>query len=89
MSLTAVLRRAIAVLGVDSSYVSLVEDLQRELDELEGKALRGDGLPRCRHGKALRDHGGSALEPPCGCKPEHGAFVLWRRGGESPDKGWP
>lgn len=25
-------------------------------------------LPRCKHGKALRDHGGDLLEPPCGCR---------------------
>ena len=25
-------------------------------------------LPRCRHGKALRDGGGENLEPPCGCR---------------------
>jgi hypothetical protein len=24
-------------------------------------------LTRCRHGKAVRDHGGAALYPPCGC----------------------
>lgn len=25
-------------------------------------------LPRCQHGHALRDHGGEALYPPCGCR---------------------
>lgn len=25
-------------------------------------------LPRCEHGRALRDHGGDRLEPSCGCE---------------------
>lgn len=25
-------------------------------------------LPRCEHGKPLRDGGGELLEPPCGCR---------------------
>lgn len=25
-------------------------------------------LPRCPHGKALRDHAGELLEPTCGCR---------------------
>lgn len=27
-------------------------------------------LPRCKHGNAMRDHGGEVLRPPCGCKLE-------------------
>lgn len=68
MRLSAVLRRAIAVLESDGRFLDLVEDLKAELDELEGTFVQNvEALPRCRHGKALRDHGGSLLEPPCGC----------------------
>lgn len=69
MSLSAVLRRAISVLESEGRFVDLVEEMQTELDRLEGAKVRPcEVLPRCRHGKALRDHGGSLLEPPCGCR---------------------
>jgi hypothetical protein len=29
---------------------------------------RDHPLPRCEHGKPLRDGGGEALEPSCGCR---------------------
>ncbi len=68
MSLSAVLRRAISLLE-HHGYVDLVMEMQRELERVEGSKMRAcDVLPRCRHGKALRDHSGAELEPLCGCK---------------------
>lgn len=32
------------------------------------KTERDHPLPRCDHGKPLRDGAGEALEPPCGCR---------------------
>jgi hypothetical protein len=35
-------------------------------------------LPRCRHGNALRDHGGDRLEPSCGCR-SNGEIALQKQ----------
>jgi hypothetical protein len=35
-----------------------------------GESTLGAALPRCMHGKALRDHSGEVLEPACGCRAE-------------------
>lgn len=40
----------------------------RRLAEAVRETERDHPLPRCVHGKALRDAGGEALEPPCGCR---------------------
>lgn len=43
-----------------------IKDLQAANEEVRAKYP----LPRCKHGQAMRDHGGELLRPTCGCKLE-------------------
>lgn len=43
-------------------------DATTELAKAVADVERDYPLPRCAHGKALRDHSGEALEPSCGCR---------------------
>lgn len=57
------------------SYKRLMHNLaetaavQRLADAVR-KTERHHPLPRCIHGKALRDRAGEILEPMCGCRAE-------------------
>src|SRR6202142_3967790 len=41
---------------------------ESELAKAIRETERNHPLPRCQHGRALRDGGGEYLEPPCGCR---------------------
>ena len=50
--------------AVDAYLAALaVAHLAAATDELG----QNHPLPRCAHARALRDHAGEMLEPPCGC----------------------
>lgn len=44
------------------------DDVLRRLTAAIRDTERDHPLPRCEHGNALRDGGGEALEPLCGCR---------------------
>lgn len=59
-----------AGLPAPGTAVDVVRDAASpgDLSALEAAIASVPPLPRCLHGKALRDHGGELLEPPCGCR---------------------
>lgn len=53
--------------GNSLGFVAPVCDESRPLREANAFVARTAPLPRCRHGAAMRDHGGNRLYPDCGC----------------------